>query len=153
MLTRGGQPAPGTNGAVFDGFEHIQYNDNGDLMFEGYLTHGIGGVTDANDFGIWLRNRNGQTYLIARAGDYIDIAPGPTTDLRHILYLDSIGLYGGLGQKRRTLTSTGEVLFSAYFDDGTTGLFLSAAVPEPGSCAMALMLAFVASLPQRRARK
>ena len=56
-------------------------------------------------------------------------------------FLDSIGDYGNVRQQRRTLTNQGEVLFWAQFTDGSTGLFLSHPVPEPGSLVIALMLA------------
>ncbi len=144
MAARAGQSAPGTGG-VFDSFERIQFNDNGDLMFEGRLTEGVGGVTNANSSGIWLRQRNGFITLVARAGDYIDIAPGPATDLRRIIYADAVGDYGQVEQSRRTLTNNGEVLFHAYFDDGTSGLFLSQVIPEPPALAMALTIAIPAA--------
>ena len=76
LASRRGDLAPGAGGAIFDGYENIQFNDNGDLMFEAYLTDGVAGVTPANDQGLWLRDRNGLLTLIARKGDTIDIAPG-----------------------------------------------------------------------------
>jgi hypothetical protein len=108
-------------------------------MFYGTLTRGIAGVTDANEHGIWLRQHGGQLTLIARDGDYLDIAPGPTTDLRHVVGVNTLGYLGPLEQQRRMLTNLGEALFTAYFDDGSTGLFLTQ-LPEPGSLAIALVL-------------
>jgi hypothetical protein len=152
MMTRAGDPAPGASGAIFEGFEHVQFNDFGDLLFEAYLTQGVAGVSSSNDQGLWLHHRNGVLTLIAREGDQLDIAPGPATDLRSIFYLDSISSISGLPNQRRMLNNRGEVLFYAEFNNGTSGLFLTGQVPEPSTLTIAL-IALLSTVNSRRPRR
>jgi hypothetical protein len=154
LVARAGESAVGAGAAVFEGFENLQFNDHGDLLFEAYLTPGIGGVTSNNDQGLWLRRRDGRLILIAREGDELDIAPGPASDLRRIFFLDSIANYADLWTQRRMLTNRGEVLFYAEFHDGSSGLFLTERVPEPSALALAIIAvtAYVGRMPRTRQR-
>jgi len=56
LLAREGSPAPDTNGAVFGSFTSLAMPDNFDLgaMFVAKLAVGPGGVSPANDTGLWI---------------------------------------------------------------------------------------------------
>jgi hypothetical protein len=73
LFVREGDAAPNISGAVFDGFgEPPGFNDSSHLLLRGFLRQGTGGVTAANDEGLWS-TRSGPLSLVARAGDQ---APG-----------------------------------------------------------------------------
>jgi hypothetical protein len=70
-VVQNGDAAPGTSGAIFGGFNLSsapRLDDSGGVSFRGALQTGIGGVTAANDTGLW-----GPAGLIAREGSQ---APG-----------------------------------------------------------------------------
>ena len=68
VVVREGDHAPGTpDGAVFSSFASI-FDRSGQTTVLASLKQGTGGVTGANDDGIWT-NRDGQLALIARASD------------------------------------------------------------------------------------
>ena len=127
----------------------MQLSDNGDVLFQAALQRGVSGVTAANDDGIWLRQRTGQIYLVAREGDLLDVAPGPAVDLRQMTYVDSVGT--GNTRQRHSLTNNGEALFFATFSDNSSGLFLTAAIPEPTTLILSV-LSIPATLCPRRSR-
>lgn len=66
LIAREGSQAGGTPaGAVFDNFfDLIAMNNLGQVAYQGLLTTGSGGVTSANDNGLWL-----DSALVAREGD------------------------------------------------------------------------------------
>jgi hypothetical protein len=67
LVAREGSAVPGTTGGVaFSGFNGIQLNGNGQVLYSAFL-NGTD-ITSANNFGFWLDNR-----LVARTGD---AAPG-----------------------------------------------------------------------------
>jgi hypothetical protein len=155
MVARVGDVAPGAGGTEFAFFEHLQFNDFGEVLFEAYLTQGVGGVTSENDEGLWLRTRNGRLTLVAREGDFIDVDPGPAQNLQQIFALDSISALPNLRTTdRRTLTNDGEVLFYAHFHNGSSGLFLTLPVPEPSSLTVTVLalVSCLAKWPARRRR-
>jgi hypothetical protein len=151
LIAQAGQLAPGAGRAVFRLFENIQFNDFGDLLFEAYLMDGVGGVTNDNNQGIWLRTRNGRLTLVAREGSFLDTDPGPAENLQRIFALDSIqALPNLITTQRRTLTNRGEVLFSAEFYNGPSGLFLTHPVPEPNTATISFAALALSGLIYRR---
>jgi hypothetical protein len=71
-------PAPGVAGGFFDwipGGGSFDLNAQGDLAFAAQMFVGIGGITTANDWGIWSANGPGDITLRHRASDP---APGTT---------------------------------------------------------------------------
>ena len=149
LIAQAGQPAPGARGALFDRFEDIQFNDHGEVMFEAYLTE-VAGITPDNDRGLWLLTRNGRLVLIAREGDYLDIAPGPAVNLQQVFTFDTVSSYPNMSAaERRMLSNRGEVLFQAVLYSGTSGLFLTGPIPEPSTLVL-LSIAIIAALTRRR---
>lgn len=77
ILVREGDQAPSTNtGAVFGSFgSTVVVNDQGQVVFDGGLRHGVGGVDGNNSSGLWLADAHG-VRKIAREADQ---APGEPT--------------------------------------------------------------------------
>jgi hypothetical protein len=66
-----GTNAPGTTG-TFATFRDFQLLNNGRVAFIATLTVGGGGVTPANNTGIWVGTSDEDLQLVARTGDIID---------------------------------------------------------------------------------
>ncbi|HEY0765543.1 MAG TPA: choice-of-anchor tandem repeat NxxGxxAF-containing protein [Pyrinomonadaceae bacterium] len=66
-----GTNAPGTTG-TFATFRDFQLLNNGRVAFIATLTVGVGGVTTANNTGIWVGTSDEDLQLVARTGDIID---------------------------------------------------------------------------------
>lgn len=105
LAARNGSAAAGTSGE-FANFIVGDYNDQGRLAFHAGLATGVGGVTAADDRGIWA-GAPGGLVLVAREGD-----TGPGTGGR---VFDTFS--GPL------INDAGQVLFRGFLDTGT-GLFL-----------------------------
>lgn len=63
-------------GTQFNGVGNPAMNASGDIVFPGTLLQGVGGVTAANDTGLWCRTAGGSLRLVARKGDDL---PNPPT--------------------------------------------------------------------------
>lgn len=99
LIVREGDAAGGTTG-VFDSFAVRGFNDAGDVLHRSVLRSGQGGVTAANDDGVW---RN--TTLIAREGDP---ASGTT------------GTFAGF--VGMAITNAGHVAYGAALNTGVNGI-------------------------------
>jgi hypothetical protein len=149
LIAREGDTAPGTNAFFLEPDPTI--NAVGQVAFRSTLTGP--GVDSSNNEAIFAEDRNGILRLIAREGQWIDVDPGPLTDLHQIMpsslqFLTRSGNQDGHGSG---FNDRGEVVFRAAFENGTDGIFISylATVPEPATlvvAGMALgMFAFVRS--------
>jgi hypothetical protein len=76
------------------------------------------GVTSANDYGIWAVDSGGTLQLIAREGD-LHAVTGKT--IKALAFLPSISGVGG--QTRSFSQATGDLVYSATFTDGSSGIF------------------------------
>jgi hypothetical protein len=136
LAFRAGEQAPGTpTGAKFGGFGTPAVNAEGQLAFIGSLYHPTpprggpppdpqlyGGVDDTNDQGIWATDLNGTLRLIAREGDQFEVAP---SDLRTIATLKFAGNTGNEDGRASGFNDAGQIAFSAFFTDGSSGVFVS----------------------------
>jgi hypothetical protein len=68
LVNKVGDAAPGANAATFAKFSSPIINNSDHVAFAATLATG-GGVTTANDAGIWAENTGGTLELIARTGD------------------------------------------------------------------------------------
>jgi hypothetical protein len=153
LVVRRGASAPGAPGAVFDAFSPPSINADGQIVFSGALRDGLGGVSDANDIGIWAQDRGGVMRLIVREGSLLDVDDGPLEDLRTVQSL-LINLESGNQDGRPSgFNDDGLIAFRAVFTDGTAGVFVAshAAVPEPG--AIGLIAIAVLAILTNRARR
>ncbi len=116
LLARAGNAAPGTGAGInFSSFNYpAAINAAGQVAFFGSLTGG--GVTNANDTGLWL-GVPGSVALLARTGSQ---APGMAAGVN----------YSGLGPA--AINATGLSVFGANTSDGSNGLWTGA----PGSVAL-----------------
>jgi hypothetical protein len=114
LLVREGDPAPGTIGETF---AHMRFgpslNDMGDVAF-------LGKLRESGDSGVWIAAPDGSMALVARTGDFVQVASG---DYRKIASFprQEGGLYGG----PEIFNNAGQFVFSVDFADGTAGLFIA----------------------------
>lgn len=114
MLQTGTSAAPGVSGATFSslGFGNTQarLNNNDSVAFAGVMTVGAGGVTAADDQGLWFGNASslGSATLIAREGMAAPGAGGATF---------GNGFFGVM------MNNADMVVFQASLSDGRSGLF------------------------------
>ena len=106
LAARDGSAAAGTAGQ-FANFIAPDLNDQGKVAFHAGLEEGVGGVSAADDRGVWA-GAPGTLELVAREGQ---TAPGTGGAL--------FETFSG-----PLLNDVGGVLFRGFLDDGGTGLFL-----------------------------
>jgi hypothetical protein len=152
LVAHGGDSAPGTS-AQFSGIysNSLVINALGQTAFIGGLT-GLT-VNSTNDVGIWAEDLNGVLRKIVREGDFIDVDDGPGVDLRQVASFYFQGQSGNEDGRRSGFNDFGQVVFTAFFTDGSQGVFISnlVYVPEPPATALtALGFAIVCFLHRRR---
>jgi hypothetical protein len=74
-IAREGSDAPGTNGAKFQAFQSLVMPGSDALYFKAKLKVNLGGVSSADDQGIWVWTQSG-TRLILRKGQSVDLGSG-----------------------------------------------------------------------------
>jgi len=115
LVAREGHPAPDTAGGIFESFTSLALPD-GPLgaLFQANLVSGIGGVTTANDIGIWGQNSLGVLTLLLREGQSLD---GKT--VKNFLCLNRVAYSH---TQRRTFNSSGHLIARVTFTDGTQAI-------------------------------
>jgi formylglycine-generating enzyme required for sulfatase activity len=131
LVVRKGDHAPGTPpGVVFESFpfQDLAFNSAGQIAF--WATLSGAGVNSSNFGGLWATDSQGQLHLIARKGDSLEVVPG---DYRTVAFLFDVGGNATGDGRRSAFNDRGQYAFSAWFTDGSTGVFVSdvVAVPEP----------------------
>jgi hypothetical protein len=159
------EDAPDTDGAQFHSLSYPSLNSKGQIAFLGGLVLSPRPPTDpdgprristdssseptlvsgANDTGIWATDRHGMLRLVVREGELLDVAPGPSIDLRTISLLNFITNTGNEDARPSGFNDLGQLAFYASFTDGSSGVFVSnaVAVPEPTAETIALSLFFL----------
>ncbi len=130
LVAREGAFAPDGNGAattaVFSAFTVQTISQSGRVAFVGDLLIGTGGVTAANDKGLWAENSSGDLVLVSREGQVftVPIAGGGTRNATISAF--SIPGTGGTGGANvyKSFTGEGYLLAHITFTDGTTGSFV-----------------------------
>ena len=104
----------------------------GQVLLPARLQIGPGGVTSANDTGLWLSDTGGTLQLLVREGDPIQVAPGDVATIATLgAPVGEIGS-GGDDGRPRWLDDRGEVAFVATLVDGRSGAFIGSIA---GPCA------------------
>ena len=114
--------APGCPEATFASFTSLVLPDQGGVVMLANLNSGTvslpgpGGVTPANNIGIWAADTAGDLQLIVRKGD--------TLDGKVITALSFLPAAAGVsGQSRSFSQTTGDLVYKATFADGSTGIY------------------------------
>jgi hypothetical protein len=126
LVVRGGDAAPGTNGAVFSGFSTLAVNGSGELAFVATLAGA--GVDSTNDVGLW-RERGGGLSLVVRTGD--SLALGQPQVVTQLAFQGSRGNGDG---RRSGFDDRGDLAYLTGFASGDWAVLVA---PEPGAVALA----------------
>jgi hypothetical protein len=150
LIAREGDQAPGTPvGASFSSLDIPTLNHLGQIAFTAALKIGVGGVTDANDRGLWGQDATGGLQLIVREGDLMRVAPGDFRTISSFIFYE-----GSVDDDDRGIgiNDLGQVAFRASFTDGSSGVFVATiAVPEPSAALIASILIFFLMIVKLRA--
>jgi hypothetical protein len=148
-------PAPDTeDGVVFAEslsltvpFSAWDINNRGQIAFQGQLQLGTGGVTSANDFGVWASDASSQIRLIAREGQQIELAPGDRRTYKTVRMMgfQQGGEIGGFNDN-------GQLILLATFTDDSWAVLVSnlVAVPEPSGAVLVVGLLGMAAMSRKR---
>ena len=132
-LALSGNAAPKCAGAKFAGFSRVQLPNNGRAVVVGSLARG-GGVTSANNMGIWVGDNAGSMKLLLRKGGSIVLAG----QARVVAALSAFNPSASLGEaetaapespmdaasgEERSINQAGAMVFQAQFKDSTAGIF------------------------------
>lgn len=140
----GGAPLGGD--AYFTSFSSIAVNASGQMAFQALLNgNGIFGGAGGNNSAIFAYDPSLGICLIARTGDFFEVAPG---DFRVISTLGGIVSSGGQDGRTQSLSATGYLSYELEFTDGSSGVFITS-VPATGVLPL-LGLAGIASSRRRR---
>jgi hypothetical protein len=141
-----GAPAPDAqSGTVFDWVGVPALNEAGQLVFEAGLTQGLGGVTDANDGGVWAQDRGGVLRLVLREGDLLETSTNGPSVVAQVTFVDFVP-----GQ---VINDLGEIVMHVTFTDGVRAIVVSnvVAIPEPDAWLIAItgVVVFVSAACRR----
>jgi hypothetical protein len=145
LVALAGAPAPDTEvGAVFDWVGVPALNEAGQLVFEAGLTQGLGGVTDANDGGVWAQDRDGVLRLVLREGDLLETSTNGPSVVAHVTF---VGFVPG-----QVINDLGEIVMHVSFTDDVRAIVVSdlVAIPEPGAWQIAITAILVSVATARR---
>lgn len=133
-----GTPAPGTGGnfssmesTIGDMILSMAVNNNSQVAALAYFDSSNGD----RRAGLFATDLAGNLQKIVAYGDQLEVAPGV------FRIVESISFEGDAFQRDGSgLNDRGEIAFSAYFRDGTSGVFISSLVAVPEPSAMLLLL-------------
>ena len=95
----------------------------GNLAFTGILKGGVGGVTNANDHGVWTLKNGGALQILLRDGiDMLEIG-GTATTIKRVFIAEH--QHGGVAG-RSTSLAAGNIAVVATFPAGKAGVFILA---------------------------
>jgi hypothetical protein len=140
----GGAPLGGD--AYFSSFSNTIINDAGQVAFSALLNgNGVFGGAGGNNSALFGWDPAGGLCLLARTGDFFEVAPG---DFRTIASLGSLVSSGGQDGRTQSLSSNGKIAFQLSFSDGSGGVFL-ATIPSAGSLPLLGMAGLLAARRRR----
>ena len=117
LIAREGFPAPQTSPeALFASFGTAVVSGGGREVFTANLLVGLGGVTSANDWGLWMRATTGGINLVLREGDMVALSP---TDLRRVA---DITLDDSSEASAASFSSGDSIKILVAFTDGSSAI-------------------------------
>lgn len=130
-----GRSPPGLPGALFStelpprGTYRI--NARGQIIFRWKLQEGPGGITTANNDGLWAYDPALWLIGVARSGDVVQLGAGVSAPIRSIG--DFLGPSGDDDGRIRDLNDLGEAAYTVQFSD-IAGAMLVSQLPGVGAC-------------------
>ena len=116
LIAREGSEAPGVSGSSFFRLNQIALPGTSQPMFQATMKAGVGGVTTADDTGLWVVNENGVVKLAVREGDVLDVGGTPRTVTAITALLNGTTTGGALG--RRVFLADGQLTLLLTFSGG-----------------------------------
>jgi hypothetical protein len=116
LVAREGSEAPGVAGSTFFRLTQLALPGTAQPMFQASMKTGVGGVTTANDTGLWVINEAGEVKLAVREGDVLDVGGTPRTVTAITALLNGTTTGGALG--RRVFLEDGQLTLLLTFSGG-----------------------------------
>ena len=129
---REGEVAPGTAG-VWKNLTAFTAHEGGDYAFNGLMQVGTGGVTKADDHGVWAAMDSGlDPQLVVRSGEILndDDADPENVEVVHRAYISESPDGGGAG--RSSPLACGNLAVILTFDQNRQTTVWIMGVPEGG---------------------
>ena len=124
LVARAAGAAPGTGGGVFQSFAQFALPDQGGVVMLANLLAGTsaapapGGITSANNQGIWAVDNGENLQLIVQKGTVHPITGKIITGLTFLPVASYVS-----GQSRSFDQGTGDLMYKATFKDGSFGIY------------------------------
>jgi uncharacterized repeat protein (TIGR03803 family) len=116
LVAREGSEAPGVAGSTFLRLNQIALPGTAQPLFQATMTAGLGGVTTANDTGLWVINETGAVKLAVREGDTLSVDGTPRVVTTITALLNGTTTGGALG--RRVFLQDGQMTLLLTFSGG-----------------------------------
>jgi len=116
LLAREGSEAPGVPGSTFFRITQFALPGTAQPMFQASMRTGTGGVTTANDTGLWMINKANEVKLAMREGDVINVGGTNRTVTAITALLNGTTTGGARG--RRGFVADGQLTVLLTFSGG-----------------------------------
>jgi hypothetical protein len=116
LVAREGSEAPGVVGSTFFRLTQLALPGTAQPMFQASMKTGTGGVTTANDTGLWVINESGAVKLAVREGDTLNVEGTPRVVTAITALLNGTTSGGALG--RRVFLQDGQMTLLLTFSGG-----------------------------------
>jgi hypothetical protein len=116
LVAREGSEAPGVSGSTFLRLTQIALPGTAQPIFQATMKTGTGGVTTANDTGLWVVNEAGEVKLAVREGDVINVGGTNRSVTAITALLNGTTTGGALG--RRAFLEDGQLTVLLTFSGG-----------------------------------
>jgi len=121
--------------------------DNWDINANGVLVWMQTNGGPPESASVWVRTPDGSERRLLGPGDQIDVGNG---DLRTIAQVAFGASQTPLLTNQDSLGSDGSLVFTAIFTDGSNGVFVTSAVPEPSSIGIVAVILIAARRKPKR---
>ena len=127
LIARLGDTPPGVPpGARWKSFLSLAIPGNKGPLFLATMVSGTGGVTTANDLGLWAVDNAGTLRLVVRESDTINVEGLSKT----VRTFTALGVVAGSPDQTRAASNNGYVAYQAVFTDGTRSV-IRKLLPQP----------------------
>jgi hypothetical protein len=116
LVAREGSEAPGVAGSTFSKLNQIALPGTAQPMFQATMKAGVGGVTTADDTGLWVINAGDNVVLAVREGTVLNVGGTPRTVTAITALLNGTTTGGALG--RRVFLADGQLTLLLTFSGG-----------------------------------